>query len=65
VAYKELVDVGLAEGYGMFVAVLGDGTGKVIGINSEGKGEETAVKGLWEFSESVSWSFLLLVLFLY
>ena len=51
--YKELVDVGLGEEYGIFVAVGGDGGGKVVGLRGVDEGEG-GVKGLWDFSESVS-----------
>jgi hypothetical protein len=47
------VDIGLGEEFGMFVAVLGDGSGKVVKL-SGGKEKEGGVTGLWDFSESVS-----------
>jgi hypothetical protein len=51
ITYKELVDVGLGEEYGMFVAVQGDGSGKVVKLSAE---KEGGVKGIWEFAESAN-----------
>jgi hypothetical protein len=41
--YKKLVDVRLGEEYGMFVAVQGDGSGKVVKLSTE---KEGGVKGI-------------------
>jgi hypothetical protein len=46
------VDIGLGDEFGMFVAVLGDGSGKVVKLSGD-KEKEGGVKGIWDFGESV------------
>jgi ER membrane protein complex subunit 1 len=62
ITYKELVDVGLGEEYGMFVAVQGDGSGKVVKLSAE---KEGGVKGIWEFAESVRFVYLFFCLWVF
>jgi len=52
VTYTELVDIGLGEEYGMLVAILGDGSGKVVKLTGENEGEG-GITSLWDFMESV------------
>jgi hypothetical protein len=52
VTYTELVDIGLGEEYGMLVAILGDGSGKVVKLTGENE-KEGGITSLWDFMESV------------
>ena len=49
--YKSIQDVGVAE-YGQFVAIKDDGSGRVVKLTPEG------LKVIWEFSDSVSTTFI-------
>ncbi|KZT21772.1 DUF1620-domain-containing protein [Neolentinus lepideus HHB14362 ss-1] len=46
--YRRIIDIGLGEGHGMFLAIQGDGSSRVFRIDEEGPG----VKAIWEFADS-------------